>query len=339
MAAKLQGQGRKPKPASGMLCRPPLQRMLRIHQAIQGGKFPNATQLANELEVSTKSVHRDLDFMRDRLQLPLEWKAGRHGYHYTAEVSTFPAVQITEGELVALVVAEKALQQYRGTSFEKPLLSALRKMEQSLPDTISISLSDVEQTISFRMRAEPILNLEIFDALAKATASRRQLALTYRKAGQQQSEERLIDPYHFANINGEWFLFAFDHLCKDIRTFIPARIKAIEQTGKTFGRPQTFSLEKRLRDSFGIHSGDGQYDVMIRFNESVADYVREKKWHDSQKLRELKEGAVELSLRLSSLAEIERWVLGWGGNAMVIKPAELANSIRLAARKILNKRL
>jgi proteasome accessory factor B len=322
-----------------MLSRPPLQRMLRIHQAIQAGKFPNATQLAKELEVSTKSVHRDLDFMRDRLQLPIEWKAGRHGYRYTAKVSTFPGMQISEGELVALVVAEKALQQYRGTSFEKPLLSALKKMEQWLPDTISISLSDVEQTISFRMRAEPILNLEIFDALAKATASRRQLALIYRKAGQQQSEQRLIDPYHFANINGEWFLFAFDHLRKDIRTFIPARIKAIKQTGKTFARPQTFSLEKRLRDSFGVHSGDGQHEVVIRFNERVADYIREKKWHDSQKLRELKQGGVELSLKLSSLAEIERWVLGWGGNAVVARPAELTDSIRVAATKILNQRL
>jgi proteasome accessory factor B len=322
-----------------MLSRPPLQRMLRIHQAIQGGKFPNATVLARELEVSTKSVHRDLDFMRDRLQLPLEWKAGRHGYHYTAEVSAFPGIQISEGELVALVVAEKALQQYRGTSFEKPLLSALRKMEQSLPDTISISLSEVEQTISFRMRAEPILDLEIFDALAKATAARRQLALTYRKAGQQQSEQRVIDPYHFANINGEWFLFAFDHLRKDIRTFIPARIKAVRQTGKTFARSESFSLEKRLRGSFGVHAGDGEYQVVVRFNEKVADYVREKKWHESQRLRELKGGAVELSLRLSSLAEIERWLLGWAGNATVIKPAELAKSIRLAATNILKSGL
>ena len=48
--------------------RPPLERMLRIHQAIQSGKFPNATTLARELEVSTKSIHRDIEFMRDRLE-------------------------------------------------------------------------------------------------------------------------------------------------------------------------------------------------------------------------------------------------------------------------------
>src|SRR5436305_12416418 len=104
---------------AGSYCRPPLQRMLRIHQAIQGGKYPHATRLAKDLEVSTKSIHRDLDFMRDRLGLPLEWNAGRHGYHYTAKVSAFPAVQISEGDLVALVIAEKALQQYRVTGVEK----------------------------------------------------------------------------------------------------------------------------------------------------------------------------------------------------------------------------
>jgi len=152
--------------------RPPLERMLRIHQAIQSGKFPNASTLARELEVSTKSIHRDIEFMRDRLELPIEYDGSRFGYRYTEEVNAFPTVQITEGEIFALLVAEKALQQYRGTSFEKPLLSAIKKMEQSLPDTISLNLADIEQTISFRTRAEQILNLEIFDALAKATAHR-----------------------------------------------------------------------------------------------------------------------------------------------------------------------
>jgi predicted DNA-binding transcriptional regulator YafY len=317
--------------------RPPLERMLRIHQAIQAGDYPNAARLAETLEVSTKSVHRDLEFMRDRLELPLEFDRSRWGYHYTEEVNAFPTVQITEGELFALVVAEKALQQYRGTSFEKPLLSAIRKMEQSLPDTISLNLSEVEQTISFRTRAEPILDLAIFDALAKATAARQQLELAYRKPGRQQSEPRLVDPYHLANINGEWFLFAYDHLRHDIRTFVPARIKSIRPTGKTFRRSQHFSLEQRLRDSFGVHSGDGAFEVVLRFNEQVADYIREKKWHDSQQLRELKNGGVELRLKLSSLLEVERWVLSWGGNATVLRPRDLAESVKRAAKRILGQ--
>jgi proteasome accessory factor B len=309
--------------------------MLRIHQALQAGNFPNASTFARDLEVSTKSIHRDLEFMRDRLNLPIEYDSAHIGYHYTEEVNAFPTMQITEGELFALIVAEKALQQYRGTSFEKPLLSAIKKMEQALPDTISLNLADVEQTISFRTRAEQILNLEIFDVLAKATAHRRQLQLAYRKPGGKQTESRLVDPYHLANINGEWYLFAYDQARKDIRTFVPARIQSVKPTGQTFPRPQKFSLEKRLRDSFGVHSGHGEYEIVLRFNVRVADYVREKKWHESQQLRELKNGGVELRLKLSSLVEIERWVLSWGGDATVVKPRELAEGVKKSAQRIL----
>ncbi len=316
--------------------RPPLERMLRIHQAVQAGTFPNASSLARDVEVSTKTIQRDIEFMRDRLNLPVEFDSRRNGYFYNGEVSAFPTLQITEGELFALVVAEKALQQYRGTSFEKPLLSAIRKMEQALPDTISLNLADIEQTISFRTRAEPILDLKIFDVLARAVSRRQQLELAYRKPG-QKPETRLVDPYHLANINGEWFLFAYDHARKDVRTFVPVRIQSAKPTGKHFERPQKFSLEKRLRDSFGVHSGEGEYEVVLRFTPRAADFIREKKWHESQVLRELKGGAVELSLKLSSLVEVERWVLSWAGEATVVKPRELAESIRVAARRLLGE--
>ena len=314
--------------------RPPLERMLRIHQIIQEGKYPNAVTLARELEVSSKTVYRDLDFMRDRLQLPLEYDGSRFGFYYTQEVRSFPTLQITEGELFALLVAEKALQQYRGTSFEKPLLSAFQKMADSLPETISLNLAEWEQTISFRTSAEPILNLEVFDALAQATARREQVVLAYRKPGRQEAERRTVDPYHLANINGEWFLFGFDYLRRDIRTFVPARIKSVEKTGKRFVRPPKFSLDQRLRNSFGVHSGRGEFEIRIQFDEFVADYIREKKWHPSQRLRELDEGGVELRLKLSSLVEIQRWILAWGGNAVVIHPPELAASVRQAAKRI-----
>ena len=312
--------------------------MLHIHQALAAGKFPNASGLARELEVNAKTIHRDIEFMRDRLNLPIEFDSARNGYRYTEEVSAFPTMQITEGELFALVVAEKALQQYRGTSFEKPLLSAIKKMEQALPDTISVNLADIEQTISFRTRAEPILDLKIFDVLAKAVSERKQLELAYRKPGQPKGEARVVDPYHLANINGEWFLFAYDHARKDIRTFVPARIQSVHPTGKIFERPRKFSLEERLRDSFGVHSGEGEYEVVIRFSPRAADYIREKKWHESQQLRELKGGGVELRLKLSSLLEVERWILGWGGDAVVIKPLELAKAVEKSARAILRSR-
>ena len=319
-------------PATGS--RPPLERMMRIHDAIQSGKFPNAAQLAKQLEVSPKSVQRDIEFMRERMNFPIEYDKNRWGYYYTKDVGSFPAFTVTEGELFAVLVAEKAMHQYRGTNLERPLMSAFKKMAAGLPETISLHMADWEQTISFRSSAEPISNLEVFDQLARAAAEGRQLALQYRKPGSATAEQRAVDPYHLANVNGDWFLFGYCHLRKDIRTFVPSRIVGAEPTGKRFQRPKDFSIENALRDSFGVHSGKAEHNVVIRFNEMVADYIREKKWHASQHLKNLSNGGVELSLRLSSLVEVQRWILSWAGNAQVVAPEELKKAVQAAGARI-----
>jgi predicted DNA-binding transcriptional regulator YafY len=327
------------KPTSGVAAghsRPPLARMMKIHQALKAGGFPNANLLATELEISTKSVYRDIEFMRDRLDLPIAYDDKRFGYYYTEEVSAFPSIQISEGELVALLVAEKALQQYRGTHFEKPLVSAFRKITESLPESVSINFADWENTISFRTSAEPVLVLEVFDGLARAVAQRQQIAFKYRKPGKTEVEERLVDPYHLANVNGEWFLFAYCHLRKGLRTFVPARIKSLSLTGKTFRRPVQFSIDKVLRDSFAVRSSEGNHKVIVRFRAEVADYIREKRWHASQVISELPDGGLDLELHLSSLVEVRRWILGWGGAAVPLAPPELVSAVLREAQTIVD---
>lgn len=313
----------------------PLERMNRIHQELRSGTFPNAIRLGREFEVSPKTIRRDLDFMRDRLNLPIDYDPKRAGFFYTEPVAEFPNLQISQGELFALLIAEKALQQYRGTSFEKPLISAIRKIERALPETMSVSLQEVDQTISFRTSTEVALDLPIFAELARATSKRQRLELLYRKPGHKEAEKRMVDPYHLANINGEWYLFGYDHLRKDIRTFVPARIKSVRKTGQTFPRPESFSLDERLHGSFTVHSPEGLFDVKLRFSSRVADYVLERKWHDSQTVIQVADGELEVRMRLSSLKEVERWVLSWGGEATVLSPPELAAAVREAAQKIL----
>lgn len=311
--------------------RPPLERMLQIHQAIHEAGYPNATQLARRMEVSTKSIHRDIEFMRDRLGLPVAFDARRNGYYYTEEVGQFPTLRVTEGELFALVVAEKSLQQYRGTPFEKPLVSAFRKMCDALPRAVSFNLNDWERSISFRTSVQPVVDLEVFGVLARAAAQQRRLRLRYRKPGSSTAEDRVVDPYHLANINGEWFLFAWCHLRQDFRTFVPARMEAVEALEECFRASHHFDLEQRLRDSFGVVAGTGDYQVTIRFAPAAADYIAEKQWHASQRIENLDDGSLLLHLRLSSLEEVRRWVLSWGDQATVLSPPELRTRLQAVA--------
>ncbi|MGZ5022234.1 MAG: helix-turn-helix transcriptional regulator, partial [Chthoniobacterales bacterium] len=94
---------------SGAASLPPLERMMRIHAQLKAGEFPNCRKIAEEIEVSSKTIQRDIDFMRDRLGLPIEYDPLRFGFYYTQEVASFPSIEVSEGEVAALFVAQKAL--------------------------------------------------------------------------------------------------------------------------------------------------------------------------------------------------------------------------------------
>ena len=95
--------------------RPPMERMMRIHRIIENKEYPNAKQLAKELEVSLRTVKRDLVFMRNRLKLPMEFDGKRNGHYFTEPVPNFPQVPMTEREMWHLFIASQAIEQYRGT--------------------------------------------------------------------------------------------------------------------------------------------------------------------------------------------------------------------------------
>ena len=92
------------------------------------------------------------------------------------------------------------------------------------------------------------------------------------------------------------------------------------------------------REFSGVMSGQTMHDIQIRFAAEVAHLIREKKWHRTQKLAELPNGGVELSLRLNHLAEIRRWILGWGSAATVLAPPELQQQIVEEAQRIIAQR-
>jgi predicted DNA-binding transcriptional regulator YafY len=83
-----------------------------------------------------------------------------------------------------------------------------------------------------------------------------------------------------------------------------------------------------------VYSRSGDFEVRVRFTRAVADYIREKRWHPSQTLVEQPDQGVELHLRLGSLEEISRWILGWGAQATVLHPPELVTLIRTTATEL-----
>jgi proteasome accessory factor B len=152
----------------------------------------------------------------------------------------------------------------------------------------------------------------------------------YRKPGVTTGELRRVQPYHLSHRENLWYLIAMDTERQALRTFALPRMNRVKVTSKRFARPEDFSPEGFFASALGVLPGTGDHRVCIRFDVEAADRIRERVWHESQQVKELPGGAVEVTMRLGALPEVEQWVLGWGRYAEVIGPAELRERVASA---------
>lgn len=307
---------------------------MSLHARLKADEFPNCRKVAEELEVSSKTVQRDIDFMRDRLALPIAYDAVRCGFHYTEPVTSLPSIEVSEGEIAALFVAQKALAQYQGTPFERPLRSAFRKITDSLKDRVSFSWSEMEDAISFHSVGASVADLELFEIASQAVLRSVELTFEYRKLESSRYEARTVRPFHIASLENQWYLFAEDLARRQLRTFALPRMRKARATSTRFRRPADFSISKVLRGSFGVFAGRKTQRVRLQFDAFAGRLVGERTWHESQRIRSARDGSLTLELDLGGLEEIERWVLSWGSHVRVLTPDALVRRIAQQAEAI-----
>jgi len=314
--------------------RPPFERMQRIHQALMKGDFPNCSRLAKALEVSVKTIQRDIDFMRDRQHLPIVFNRQKNGFYYSEPVESLPAVQVSEGEVVALYIAQKVLAQYRGTSFERPLAAAFDKLTAGLQDSISFPLETMDDAISFRTTGVAEADLEIFQTLHEAITARDEVVIKYKSLKDRSARSRWVQPYHLLGATNTWYLIGFDTEREALRVFSLPRIRSAKRVGRPFVRKLNFNPTHLLQGSLGVFIGKESHRIRVRFDSFAAQLIRERRWHESEKIRELPDDELEMEMTLNSLFEVERWILSWGPHAEVLEPLHFREQILAKAESM-----
>ncbi|VVM06800.1 hypothetical protein MAMC_01257 [Methylacidimicrobium cyclopophantes] len=313
--------------------RPPMRRMIAIHRLLSSKRTANCRRLAKALEVSSKTIQRDIDFMREQLDLPIEYDPGKRSFVYTKEMGQLPFLAMTEGDLVALLVAEKALEQYRETPFARALEAAFRKITSSLTERITFSWDWISEVYSFRAVGVAKADFRVFRLLNKALLESREVEFDYWKLEAEGATRRRVQPYHLANIEKQWYLFGFDLLREAVRTFALSRIAKPTLLKHRFTRPKGFSVANLLEKSFGVFEAEAAEEIRLRLDPLAARLVGERQWHPSQEIRKVGD-RVELSLRIGLSAELERWILGWGAHVEVLRPECLRIAIGNASRRM-----
>jgi predicted DNA-binding transcriptional regulator YafY len=337
--AKKAGPKRKGKGAGngeiGHLSRPQMARVELIRVKISEGTYPNSKSLAEDLECSQRTIKRLLALMQDQLNLPMKFDRERNGWRFTKPVPFFPSIPLTEREVVGLFVAQKSIEQYKGTSLEPVLAGAFRKMTARLDDSTKLSLGNLNEVVSIRPLAPGDADLEKFQLITEAIRDKRVVKFAYRNHGTMTTKVRTVHPLRVAYVNNLWTLFAFDPEARDTRKFVFFRISGLELLEERFTAKYEMDLNVELKGSMGVFKGNEKHDVVIEFDAWGADDVRGRTWHASQELvDDLKTGGLTVKMTLNNLEEIERWVLGFGKHAAVVAPPELKERVQKSAEAI-----
>jgi predicted DNA-binding transcriptional regulator YafY len=313
-----------------LTARPVLARIFAIDRALRAETWPNARTLGRELEVNPRTILRDLDYLRDQLHAPIEFNPKKNGFRYSEPSYRLPFLQLTEGELVALFLSEQLLRQYRGTPYGPDLARVFAKIAAGLNAPITVDANRLSEAISFRTPAVVVFDVTIIKTLLDAILRRRRIIIDYWTASSDRESRREVDPYHLTSCDGQYYLIAYCHKRREIREFVPARIRAMEVTETEFVIPETFRVEEYFSGALGVFGNDDEsrHHVRLRFTGLAVRYIRERQWHPSQTLETTPQGdEIVMTLEVSHFREVERFVLSWLPHCEILEPPELRESI------------
>jgi proteasome accessory factor B len=272
--------------------------------------------------VTKRTIQRDIQVLEqagfpvssEQRTRSIYWKLA---YDPVAEA----ALDLTHEERMALYFSRGLLKPLVGTPFFDAIESALAKIGAgiSAPGHSLLKSLDGQVGIAPFGMKDFSRSSAVIAVLTRAIQHHFTVTLTHATPQHRNAVEYRLDPYRLQYHQGGLYLIALDHAKEDVRTFAVERIRSAAVTRSRFTPPPPATLDELQSTAFQLIHGEPQL-VRIRFSPEQAPYIVERQWHHSQKIENLPDGGVILSLRVASLWEVTRWLYGWGRNALIIEP-------------------
>jgi predicted DNA-binding transcriptional regulator YafY len=300
-----------------------LERIMAIDRSIRDEEYPNAERMAEKLEVSRRVIFNDREFMINRLGAPIEFDRQQGGWYYTDKTWVLPGMIVTEGELLAFFLSVEISKRFLGSGLESSLRSAVEKISRGVKGPVTVDLDTLRSHYTFSAPSLISSDEKILLDLQHAISNRQCIWMRYFTAGRGEYTERKVMPYHMHNYRGDWFLIGYDTLRNDFRIFLVGRIEKWKVLPEHFKRDEAFSPSEWIGNAFQLHGGSEVEDVSIWFGTQYAQFIRERRWHASQRIEERSDGSVVLHMQTAGLSEVRNWVLQFGSGAEVLAPQSL----------------
>lgn len=312
--------------------RPLWRRLQTIHHEIKEHRFPNASTMARMLSVSTKTVQRDLDYLRDELDAPIEFDRQENGYAYARADYVLPFLPVDGKDLFAIGVAAQVLSLLGASPLARDLKACYARLAELMPPAVRLRPEIVMENMALRANAFRPVREETWQAVADSLQKGVSLSVRYRHPGAPAGDARVIRPYALilsGQTGHDWMLLAEDADQGVVKSFYLARIESASTTSERYAIPKQFDVDGFFRDTFGLFVGGGSpFRFRVRFSREISDEVREISWHPKQTIVTASDGQAVLELPARSIREARRFVLTYGQEAIALAPAELVADLK-----------
>ncbi len=208
-------------------------RLLRLLSLLQGRRFWSGAELSSRLEVTARTLRRDVDRLRS-LGYPVQAASGVAGGYELGAGASLPPLLLEDDEALAVSIALGTAAGSMVTGIEEAALRALVKLEQVLPARLRRRVSALHKTIVPLQRPGPPIDSALLATLAAACRDREQLHFRYEAARDKRSSERVVEPQGLVHTGFRWYLVAWDVGRADFRTFRVDRIAGKIESGERF---------------------------------------------------------------------------------------------------------
>lgn len=310
-------------------------RLMRLLEQVQRGGYPNATVLRKKFEVSRSTIMRDIDFLKDRYLVPIEYCSEKGGYCISDPNYTIPSLLLTEGELFSLHIILPLMEEYENTPLEPVFQSIMRRMMEMLPEEVQVQSTFNRDQVHFIRNPQPQISQDIFYGVMEAIKSGRTLEFGYRSIKRQDYIDRRFDPYQMMCQRGDWYVIGHCHRHNEIRVYNLARMSQLQVTEVTFQKEADFDLDTYIDPDFGVWAGNERFVVELVFSSEVNTFILERQWHANQECRQQEDGSVYLRFETNQFEESLHWVMSFGSKVQVLNPPALREAVRQEVERMI----
>lgn len=309
------------------------ERIYKIKNMLRQSSLVSFAAMQSSLEVSRSTLKRDLDYMRNRMNIPIEYDRVTGGYSLdnsapnTGQSHELPGLWFSPSEIHALLTMQHLLTSLDAGGVLAPHIEPLMQRLNALLGSAHNDAAELRRRVHIITLARRHVKPDHFQTVGNALLGRKRLGLTYTARHNGQSTQREVSPQRLVHYRENWYVDAWCHLRGGLRNFALDAITQAQVLPTAAQELDPTALQAAFDSSYGIFSGGPVTWATLRFSPERARWVAQEQWHDDQHASTQPDGSYHLQIPYSDHRELIMDILKHGAHCEVLEPQSLRSAV------------